>query len=223
MYLCRRPVVKVGAVLVLLAFGVAAAFWWWSPQWSEEEVRRAVVSTVQREAPASFYVTGTLDVIATSTVSNTEVLLPDLLGWEVGTVTSTVRVPGRIYYGFDVQQLEAADIQVHTDGRVTVALPELRIYAVEPVLEEMEVQTEAGWRRYYDLTVDERVERAALRRVRSVLHRQGEAHLKTSVQPRIHTARALKKLLAPVLQAAGYADPRIRVEIGNRLVMGPQG
>lgn len=71
----------------------------------EPTVRRTVITTIQREASAAFYVTGTLDLTATETVSRTETAFPTLMrvlrtaqpSWPIfgeGTVTVTVRVPG---------------------------------------------------------------------------------------------------------------------------------
>jgi hypothetical protein len=45
--------------------------------------------------------------------------------------------------------------------------------------------------------------------------------LDTATQPRVNTAKALEKLLRPVLVAAGVPNPRFRFEIGDELVMLP--
>lgn len=218
-----RPLfIRIVAVLALVGFCAAIVLWWWGrPQWTEERVQRAVVSTIQKEADAAFYVTGYLDVTVTSTVKNTEIFLPGLLDFPLGTATSTVRVPGRVYYGFDIEQLEAEDIRVREDGVIEVVLPELRVYATEPDLQRMEIQTAVGWRFYDDSR--SRVERQAVGRVQDLLREQGAEHLDTSRQPRIHTAEALEKLLAPVLEAAGYRAPQLRFRIDDQLVMEPKG
>jgi len=65
-------------------------------------------------------------------------------------------------------------------------------------------------------------EREALSGMREALRRQGEAHINTSAQPRVNTARALEQLLRPVLVAAGIPSPQFRFEIGDRLVMLPR-
>lgn len=193
------------------------------PEWSEEEVQRTVVATIQDEAPASFYVTGELGLTVTSTVKSTEVFLPGVLDWKLGTARSSVRVPGRVTYGFDVRRLEAGDIRVGGDGVVTVALPPLRVFSAEPDLERMEVQTDAGWTRFYDQEKGGEVERQAIRRVQRVLRQQGARHLDDSVQPRVNTAEALETLLTPALEAAGVEAPRFRFRIGPELVMEPEG
>ncbi len=208
------------AAALLLAVGFAAAVWWGRPRLTEEEVRQVVVTTIQREAPAAFFVTGTLHLTVTSTVANTKYFLPDLLRLDLGTTRATVRVPGRLSYGFDVRLLRAEDIRIGEDGVVEVTLPPLSVYSVEPELAEMEVQTEVGWARSQAGSGRE-VEQKAIRLLRDALREQGEKHLGDSAQPRINTARALQKLLTPVLEAAGLPSPQFRFRIGPELVLEP--
>lgn len=208
--------------LVLLGLGAAAGLWLARPRLTEEEVRTAVVTTIQREAPASFYVTGYLDIVATTTVENTKVLLPDVLGLDLGTTTSTVRMPGRVSYGFDARVLRPEMIDLRDDGVIQVTLPPLSVYSVEPDLERMEVETSVGWARLYRSS-GRRVEQRALRAVEDVLRRQGTAHVQSSTQPRLNTAEALVTLLTPVLKAAGLAEPRFRFQIGPEIVVEPEG
>ncbi len=205
--------------------GVLLLLWLWPPvpEWTEEIVQRTVVATIQQETPASFYVTGELGLTVTSTVKNTEVFLPGVLDWKMGTARSSVRVPGRVTYGFDVRRLGAEDIRIGEDGVVSVALPPLSVFSAEPDLEAMEIQTDAGWTRLYDEKKAEEVERQAIRRVQRVLRQQGARHLEGSVQPRVNTAAALEALLTPALEAAGVETPRFRFRIGGALVMEPEG
>lgn len=213
----------LAAVLGITLLVVAVVAWWWvRPRIVEEDVQMSVVSTIQREAPASFYITGTLDLTTSVTVSNTKYLLPESLRLSLGTTRSTVRVPGRVSYGFDVRRLRPEDIQLLPDGVVEVRLPELEVFSVEPLLEDAEVQTDVGWARLHSSS-GQRVEQEALTRIRDVLRRQAEAHLERAAQPRIHTARGLRLLLAPPLEAAGVASPRFRFQVGTDLVMEPAG
>lgn len=218
----RRLSFQVALMLLLVAVGVGLGVWWMRPQVTEEEVRASVVTTIQREAPASFYVTGFLDITTTITVENTKYLFPDLFRFDLGTTRSTVRTPGRVSYGFDVRALRPEMIALGDDGVVSVTLPELSVYSVEPDLSEMEVQTEVGWARMHRSS-GQRVEQRAIRHVQQALREQGEAHLKTSTQARVHTAEALRTLLTPVLEAAGLADPRFRIRVGPALVLQPEG
>ena len=211
---------SVAALLVVVVGAALVAYWWW-PRVSEERVREAVVSTIQREAPASFYVTGSVELSVTSRVKNTKVLLPGVLDLNVGATESTVRAPGRVYYGFDAHTLRAADIRVGEGGVVEVTLPPLRVHSAEPDLEQMQVQTEAGWARLYDESRQE-VERQAIGRVQEVLRAQGRQHLRDSRQPEINTAEALRTLLTPPLRAAGVAHPQFRFRMGTGLVLEPE-
>ena len=206
------------AVVLLLVVGLYAAFSWWrgGVRMTEENVEKAIVATLQREAPASFYVTGTLDLTATTTVENTKVFMPRFFNLDVGTSAATVRLPGRALYGFDIRALGENDIRLHKDGRVQVRVPELSVYAVDAALSEMEVKTSTGWTRVFGNS-DQQVRDEALRMAEEALRRQAQLHLEDSDQPDIHTARALEKLLRPVLQAAGIEDPRISVQVSPEL------
>ena len=205
----RTVAVSLLALLVLLL--MIRRIGGLGPQWSAEEVRRTVISTIQSEAPESFLVTGTLNLSATATITDTKYLLPDILRLNLGTTEAVVRLPGRVSYGFDVMQLEEEDIEVRDDGTVVVRLPDLAVHAVEPDLARMEVQTTVGWARLYRSS-GRHAEREAVTAAADALRRQGERHLADALQPRVNTATALEKLLIPVLQAAGIADPVVRFD-----------
>ena len=216
--LYRWPLRLVAAAL-LVAIGVGVGTWLLRPRLSEEAVREVVVSTIQHEAPASFYVTGYLDLTTAVTVRSTKRLLPDALGGlDLGTTQTTVRMPGRVSYGFDVRQLQPEAIRVLPDGTIEVTVPELSLYAVEPRLEAMEVQTSVGWARLHGSS-GRRVEQQALRRVREAMGAQGRAHVGRATEPRLNTAAALEQLLTPVLQAAGVPEPRFRFKLGPEVIL----
>jgi hypothetical protein len=220
----RRRVLQPVTVAVLLALIIAGAIglylWGQRPRLSEQQVRDVVHSTIQREAPASFLVTGWIDVTAVTRVSNTRTLLPGIVGLDLGTTSATVRVPGRVSYGFDVRRLEPEMISMDEDGVIHVAVPEPVLYSVEPNLEQMEVETRRGWARLSGETVDQ-VRSRAIELVQSTMTAQGEQHLRTASQPRINTAEALYKMLRPVLIAAGIEDPQIRFQVGQTMTLEP--
>lgn len=225
-----------GAALAAVVFvGVVGVLvWLLRPRFDAEEVRRTVVTTIQQEAPASFYVTGTLEVTVTEEVAHTRQLFPTLFAllreaqpsWpsaNLATSQATVRVPGRISYGFDVTALDSEDIDVEENGVVHVRLPALSVFATEPYLEHLEVKTETtGWMRLFG-DREEEAEREALAGLREALRRQGEVRLEEATQPRVNTARALEALLRPALVAAGVPNPRFRFAIDDELVLQPRG
>lgn len=218
-----RPVRVVAFVLLgvlLLGLGLLAGAWLRLPRLTEAEVQSAVVSTIQREAPASIYITGVIDATATATVVNTKYLLPELFRLDLGSTEATVRLPGRVYYGFDVRALRPEMIRLAEDGVVEVTIPPLAVQTVEPDLSAMEVKTSVGWARLHARSGQE-VEQQAMEVAQRALREQGNGHLERSAQPRIYAAEALETLLTPVLQAAGMDEPTFRFQIGPELVMQP--
>lgn len=229
----RRISAIGGTVAIVFVVMALALLWLLRPRYDAAEVQRTVITTIQREAPASFYVTGTLDITVTEEVERTEQLFPTLFallreaqpswpGLNQATARATVRVPGRVSYGFDVSQLSPEQIRVRSDGLVEVSLPALEVYSAEPYLRQLEVKTEVtGWMQLFG-SQEKAAEREALSGVRDALRRQGRTRIDTATQPRVNTAKALEKLLRPVLVAAGVPNPRFRFEIGDELVMQPE-
>jgi hypothetical protein len=209
----------VALILLALVFYALTQLWSGRPRLSEQEVRDVVFSTIQRESPASFLITGWIDVTAVTRVENTRTLLPGIVGLDLGTTSANVRIPGRVSYGFEVTDLTADMIRLIDENTVEVEIPDPGIYSVEPNLEQMEVETRRGWARVSSATED-RVRQRAIELVQPTLRAQAQQHLASSTQPRINTADALQRMLHPVLTAAGMQDPQIRFRIG-RLIIEP--
>lgn len=233
----ERIAIGVGVTLGLaIAFG--AAFWQVSEGPNEEAVRRVVVTTIQKETPASFLITGTLEIQATATVDSSSTLTPrwfnDMvetanadLGASVASFASvrdraTVKVPGRVSYGFDVSNLTPSMIRVN-GSRVEVQLPELSVRGVEPDLGKLEVRTSqtGTWKRMFVAEPDrlqEEVRREALEQVTQAFREQAEARLQSANQPRINTAEAVRTMLEPALLTVDVPNPTFRFRIGDNLV-----
>jgi hypothetical protein len=209
-----RGSVAGALILLLIVAVVGLTLWSRRPQLTSEEIREAIHATIQREAPASFLVTGYIEVTAVSRVANTRTFLPGIVGLDLGTTSANVRVPGRISYGFDIGDLKPEMIRVLDDGVIEVDVPDPVIYSVEPNLSQMEIETQRGWARLGTATGEE-VRDRAMTLVQGSLARQGQAHLQNSDQPRINTADALAAMLRPVLIAAGLPDPDLRFRIGR--------
>jgi hypothetical protein len=203
-------------LLLLVAVGAAYLLWWNPPRIDEQRIRETVYTSIQREAGASFYVTGTLDVATTTVVDNTRVLFPDMIGISLGTTRATVRVPGRVSYGFDVGLLTPDMIRVIGDV-VEVEVPPLSVHAAEPDLSALDVETSLGWARMPASA--QRAERAAIAHLVNALRQQGEAHLASSNQPKVNTARALEQLIVPVLLGTGVPVTRLRIHLGDGLIV----
>lgn len=109
-----RAAIGGGLVAGLLLVAVLVL---WRQGPSEATVRRTVVTTIQDEAPASFLVTGTMDVRVTVRVDSSQFLTPSWLTYLLekaqpsalalvhGGSETRVRVPGTVSYGFDVRAL----------------------------------------------------------------------------------------------------------------------
>lgn len=210
--------VRISAAILVIVIATTAAYrlWWAPPQVSETEVRSLIHTSIQREAEESFFVTGSLDVTTTAIVDNTRIILPDVLDLRLGTTRATVRAPGRVSYGFDVNELQ--EEMIHVAGNViSIQIPRLQVYSAEPDLTQLEVETEMGWAR---LPASARsAERRAVAELNAALRRQGETHLSNAMQPRVNTARALEQLLMPVLRATGIMSPELRFELGEGVLL----
>jgi len=227
-----RRALSIGLLVgVLLAVGMVV---WWQQGPSEERLRRTVVTTVQEEAPASFLVTGTLDIHVTVTIDSSQYATPEwitsvltygqpgLLSMLKGSSQTTVRVPGRVSYGFDVRSLDPKMIAVEEDGTVAVDLPELAVHSVEPDLAKLKVRTSTrGWMRVFPSEVRGEVRKQALAGVEEAFRTQAERRIETATQPRLNTARALEDMLTPPLKAAGVENPQFRIWVGERLSLTP--
>ena len=191
------------------------------PPLSEREVREAIRTTVERESPEAFLVTGRLELTVTTQIEDSRVLLPGVLGLDLGTSRATVRLPGRVSYGFAADSLAPGMIRFTEDGVIEIELPTLEIYSAEPDLAVMEVETERGWARLPG--VAKGAERRAIGVIEGAMRRQGQAHLSSSDQPRINTARALERLLSPILRGLGMAEPVFRFRLDEDLIVEPSG
>lgn len=210
-----RSVLGIAVVVAV----VAGVFVLARPSITEDQVRRAVTSTIETESPAAFVVTGRLEINVETRIEDSRVLLPGIVGLDLGTTRATVRLPGTVSYGFPADSLRPAMVRLTETGMIELELPTLVVYSAEPDLAAMEVETERGWARLPGGA--EAVERQALGIIEGALRRQGAAHLAASFQPRINTAWALQRLLRPALQGLGMEDPRFRFRLGDGLVVEP--
>ena len=219
-----RPVrafalVGLGALLVVVVLAVA---WLYvgSARVTEQQVQTAVLTTLQREAPQEFLVTGELTSSATATGRSRRIIRA--LDIPIGQTRVRVEIPGRMTYGFDLGDLGPEDIRFDPEGIVEVRLPRLQVQAVEAILEDATVDVQAaGTDRLGTEAVRSTVERS-FREVRPALRRQAEGHLADADQPRINTARALQRMLSTPLEAAGVVAPRFRFLLapGDTLELG---
>jgi hypothetical protein len=134
-------------VSLLVVAGVVVVFAHVPRTLTTQQVQQMVYTAIQREAPASFLVTGTLDLSASASMRSTTVFMPQVLDWKLGTSDVSVRVPGRVSYGIDVSKLKPGMTTVGKNDTVEVTIPDVAIYSVEPVLSQLEIRTSRGWLR----------------------------------------------------------------------------
>lgn len=222
--------------MVGLLLAVTVALWWQTRGPTQSRVRKTVVTTIQKESPASFLVTGTLQLHARVRVDSSQYLTPAWLtflleGAQPGTsillrggASAEVEVPGLVSYGFDVEKLSPSMVTLRNASLVEVDLPPLSIHSVSPELTRLRVRTKtSGWMRVLPSDAPDTLRTRALGAAEDALRAQARRQIRTATQPRVNTARALEKMLRPVLVAAGVRSPQFRIRVGEELVLEPEG
>ncbi len=175
---------------------------------TEEELRSVVQTQIQQEAAEGFVVTGRLSSsLSGSSARRWRLKLFDI---ETGRAEVAVRVPATMTYGFSLDAFDADAIRFREDGVVEVVLPPLSVFSVEPELEEAEVDIDVSGQARLTPSLTERTVEQTLRRVRPALREQAQAHLRDSDQPAVNSARALRRVLAAPLEAAGVDLDAVR-------------
>lgn len=229
----RRSLIGIGIVIGGLL--TVSLFLWGEQQSPTSQVRRTVLTTMQEEAPASFLVTGTLEMNVTVRIDSSQYVTPDWLTYALtqggagmqallkGGAQTEVRVPGRVSYGFDVRALRPDMVRVEEGDTIELALPALAIHSIEPDLSQIQVQTTTeGWMQVFSSGVPAAVRKRALSEVRETFRAQAQERIDTAPQPRVNTAQALERMLTSPLVAAGIDDPTFRIQIGERLLRRPE-
>ena len=183
--------------------------------WTEDEIREAVRSGIQAEAAEGFVVTGRLASSASG--ASTQRRRIRLLDLEVGSARVGVRVPATMTYGFSLDDFDADAIRFREDGILEVVLPPLSVFSVEPELEEAEIDIAVTGTGRLSPEMTERTVERTLQGVRPALRRQAETHLRTSDQPAVNSAQALRRMLAAPLGASGVDLDDVRF----RFVLAP--
>ena len=212
----RRFFVGVLGVAVLIV-GVVVGIRLSPPRLSVDDVRSAVVTTLQSESPESILVTGSITVAVTTVSSNTRYLLPGMVTLDLGTTEATARVPGTVNYGIDVSELDTTRIRI-IDGVLYLTIPTIRVISVEPDLTALELETRVGWARTHAGSGAEAT-RDAMRRITGALREQGDRHVSEALQPRINTAHAIMDVVSRALLAAGLEVEDVRIEVSPGIVV----
>ena len=223
----RRPLGLLLAVALIAAFLGAVAVWTLGlpDVLTEDELRGIVTTQIQSEAAEGFVVTGRLS--STLSGSSARRWRLRILNLETGRAEVTVRVPATMTYGFSLDAFDADAIRFREDGVVEVVLPPLSVFSVEPELEDAEVDIDLSGQARLTPSITERTVEQTLHRVRPALREQAEQHLRDSDQPAVNSARALRRVLAAPLEAAGVDLDAVRfrfvVAPGDTLDIAPEG
>ncbi len=182
--------VVVLAVLLVRAGGI----------WAQDDIRETIRTSIEAEAAEGFVVTGRLTSSASG--ASTQRRRLRLLNIEVGSARVGVRVPATMTYGFSLDDFDADAIRFRPDGIVEVLLPPLSVFSIEPELESADIDIAVTGTGRLSPEMTERTVERTLRGVRPALRKQAEAHLGSSDQPALNSARALRQMLAAPLAAA---------------------
>ena len=203
-----------GAVAVLVLVFIIGALRQAARRIAPEELRERIVATIQNEASASLLVTGSVDITATVTIENIKTLLPGVLDIGLGTSRAMAQVPGRAYYGFDVREVSRDRISIRGDT-INIEVPAPRVLSVDANLQQLRIWSERGWLR--SAQSRQSVERTAVQRIDNALARQAASYVATSAQPRVNSAEAIRRMVQPVLAAAGITSPVFRFHLSENL------
>lgn len=192
---------------------------------TEEDVRGVIRTEIEAEAAEGFVVTGRLS--STLEGSSARRWRLRLLDVETGRAEVTVRVPASMTYGFSLNAFDADAIRFREGGVLEVLLPPLEVFSVEPEIEDADVEIDLSGQAVLTPSMTERTVEQTLRRVRPALREQAEGHLASSDQPAVNSARALRRVLAAPLEAAGVDPAGVRfrfvVAPGDTLDVTPTG
>ncbi|MEM8600757.1 MAG: DUF4230 domain-containing protein [Bacteroidota bacterium] len=206
--------------LVLVALGIALTLaiqaWMRGEGLTDAEAQTIVVDTLLRDRPEAFVVTGTLEFSTDLEQRSRKVLLPGVLDLDLGTTVVRVRAPARAAYGFDANTLQTEAIRVRGDTLVLPA-PLLTVFAVEPDLTAMEMQTDTGWARMQSRSGNAQ-ERAALRQLLPAMRDRAARYLLDAEPPRANTLVAIERILVPAFEAAGWRPVMVFEDVA-----GPSG
>lgn len=216
----------IGGLLALVLVATGAGLAWWVRGPTEAEIQRAVVSTVQQEAPSAFLVTGILSMQVEERVAYTESVAPEFYqmirryglapGVDLVTSEAHVRVAGRVTYGFSVRNLTADRIKKRRDGTVHVRVPPLQVQTVAPDLKTLQVKTESrGWLKLFSGDMEATARDKAMAGIQQALRRQAEQRIREGAQAKANTRSALETMLTPPLRVAGLAQPQLTFDFEN--------
>ncbi|MEM1093387.1 MAG: hypothetical protein AAGJ10_02200 [Bacteroidota bacterium] len=76
MFRSYKLLFRLVVLLLLVGGGVALGIWLTHPGWTEEEVQTSILTTLERETPESFLITGSVTINAEAEVSNTRWFFP---------------------------------------------------------------------------------------------------------------------------------------------------
>lgn len=192
---------------------------------AEARVQAVVLTTVQQEAPASFFVTGSVALPAGSSIPHTTVqpVPPYLPPANSGSTSAEAHLPGTVTYGFDVQELTADHIRLDADGVIHLSVPPLQVFSTEPDLGRVQVAFTHVWRAWLTQQDGRAAEGDTLHAAQRALRMQAAQQLQEAHEPQLNSAEALRHLLLPTLQALGIARPAFRMQMDSGLVYEARG
>lgn len=193
-------------VLILLGIGIFLGYQLQAPKWDVHKIQSESYAVLMKESKQSFLVTGRLDLQTDYRISDTK----KMMGIDLGTTQTEIRIPGTAYYGIKTAALQKADFEMQGDTLI-VQLPPTELLNVSPNLAAMQMKTEVGWARLYKNS-GRSIEQKALKSLPERMNAQALHYLNQSDSASTNTILAVKNLLLPVLQSNGVKNPKIWVQ-----------
>lgn len=218
---------KIILILFLVAAASLVGIWYLAPSLiplkpfkiTENVVRETIITQLRSETPMAFLITGALELSADITEENTKYFFPEYFDdrFSLGTTRSNVRLPGRVTYGVNLQDIDSTHISLENDSLIIIRFDEIEIQSVEADLESMQVMTEVGWARLHSRS-GQAVEKLAMIEATNALRVQAGQYIQTNAQPLNNTEQALSDMLKPVLQSLGIQNPVVKCQIVPAIV-----
>jgi Protein of unknown function (DUF4230) len=193
----------VFGMLLLLGVGIFVGYTLKMPQINTHKIQEEALTLITKESKASFLVTGKVDLVLEYTLSDKK----EMMGLDLGTTQTEIRIPGEAFYGFSADKLTLKDFKMQGDTLI-LFLPPTEVLTVSPNLAKMQMKTDVGWARLYKNS-GRSVEQKALKSIPDRMKAKAVAYVQNSPNAQQNTKKAIEQLMIPLLRSNGVQNPKI--------------